>query len=93
MNDRNEPVGSIREDDSIIMYNYRADRAREITSAFTDPVLEKPSRSIVPKNLTYTMMTQYDKSFKLPFVLPPEHPRQHPGRCDGAGAVEESARG
>ena len=74
VDERNEPVGSVREGDSIVMYNYRADRSREITSAFTDPQLEEPSRSLVPKNLTYTMMTQYDKSFKLPFVLPPEHP-------------------
>jgi 2,3-bisphosphoglycerate-independent phosphoglycerate mutase len=74
VDERNEPLGAIREDDSIIMYNYRADRAREITLAFTDALLEKPSRASVPKNLTYTMMTQYDKSFKLPFVLPPEHP-------------------
>ena len=28
---RNEPIGLIRDDDSVIMYNYRADRAREIT--------------------------------------------------------------
>jgi 2,3-bisphosphoglycerate-independent phosphoglycerate mutase len=56
------------------MYNYRADRAREITMALTDLKLEKPSRSQVPQNLTYTMMTQYDRSFGLPFVLPPEHP-------------------
>jgi 2,3-bisphosphoglycerate-independent phosphoglycerate mutase len=74
VDNRNEPVGLIREDDSIIMYNYRADRAREITMALTDATLEKPSRSQVPKNLTYTMMTQYDKNFRLPFVLPPEHP-------------------
>jgi 2,3-bisphosphoglycerate-independent phosphoglycerate mutase len=74
VDDRNQPVGSVRESDSIVMYNYRADRAREITVAFTDPLLERPSRSLLPKNLTYTMMTQYDKSFKLPFVLPPEHP-------------------
>jgi 2,3-bisphosphoglycerate-independent phosphoglycerate mutase len=71
---RNEPVGLVRDDDSLIMYNFRADRAREITRAFTDPLLETPSRSLVPKNLTYTMMTQYDKTFPLPFVLPPEHP-------------------
>ncbi len=70
----NQPVGLIRADDSLMMYNYRADRAREITMAFTDLSLEKPSRSLVPKNLTFTMMTQYDKSFGLPFVLPPEHP-------------------
>ncbi len=74
VDERNEPVGLIRDDDSIVMYNYRADRAREITMAFNDRTLEHPSRSLVPKNLTYTMMTQYDKSFGLPFVLPPEHP-------------------
>jgi 2,3-bisphosphoglycerate-independent phosphoglycerate mutase len=71
---RNEPIGLIRENDSVIMYNYRADRAREITLAFTDPNLEVPSRSLLPRNLTYTMMTQYDKNLKLPFVLPAEHP-------------------
>jgi len=74
VDERNEPIGLIRDDDSIVMYNYRADRAREITMAFKDRALEHPSRSLVPKNLTYTMMTQYDKSFGLPFVLPPEHP-------------------
>jgi 2,3-bisphosphoglycerate-independent phosphoglycerate mutase len=71
---RNQPIGLIRDDDSIIMYNYRADRAREITLAFTDPALEVPSRSSLPKNLTYTMLTHYDKNLKLPFVLPAEHP-------------------
>ncbi len=74
VDERHEPRGLIREDDSVIMYNYRADRAREITMALTDLTLERPSRSLVPKNLTYTMMTQYDKNFGLPFVLPPEHP-------------------
>src|SRR6185437_11727545 len=71
---RNEPIGLIRDDDSVIMYNYRADRAREITMALTDEKLEQPSRSFAPKNLTYTMMTLYDKTFALPYVLPPEHP-------------------
>ncbi|MDQ2839727.1 MAG: 2,3-bisphosphoglycerate-independent phosphoglycerate mutase [Acidobacteriota bacterium] len=74
LDERDEPVGLIRDDDSVIMYNYRADRAREITMALTDLSLSQPPRSLVPKNLTYTMMTQYDKSFGLPFVLPPEHP-------------------
>lgn len=75
VDERNEPVGLIRDDDSIIMYNYRADRAREITIALTDKKLEQPSRSLVPKNLTYTMMTQYDKTFTLPYVLPSEQPQ------------------
>ena len=71
---RNEPIGLIREDDSVIMFNYRADRAREMTMALTDFYLERPSRSLVPRNLTYTMMTHYDRNFGLPFILPPQHP-------------------
>ena len=74
VDNRAEPVGLIRDDDSVIMYNYRADRAREITMALTDPALALPPRSQVPNNLTYTTMTQYDPKFALPFVLPPEHP-------------------
>jgi 2,3-bisphosphoglycerate-independent phosphoglycerate mutase len=68
------PVGSIRQDDSIIVFNFRADRARQITRALTDPTLELPPRSLVPANLHVTTMTRYDKTFTLPYVLEPEHP-------------------
>lgn len=69
-----EPVGLIRDGNSVVMYNYRSDRAREMTLALTDSSLPQPSRSLAPKNLSYTMMTQYGRDFDLPFVLPPEHP-------------------
>ena len=88
----NEPVGLIRDDDACIMFNYRADRAREITMALMDSSLEQPSRSLVPKNLTYTIMTQYDKTFSLPFVLPPEHPDNILADVMSAAELEESAR-
>lgn len=71
---RNEPVGLIRDGDACIYFNYRADRAREMTIALTDDKLEQPSRSVAPKNLHFTTMTQYDKSFSLPYVLSPQHP-------------------
>jgi 2,3-bisphosphoglycerate-independent phosphoglycerate mutase len=71
---RNQPVGLIRDDDACIFFNYRADRGREMTMALTDPTLEKPSRSAAPKNLHFTTMTEYDSSFRVPFVLPREHP-------------------
>jgi 2,3-bisphosphoglycerate-independent phosphoglycerate mutase len=69
-----QPVGLIRDDDACIFFNYRADRGREMTVALTDPTLEKPSRSVAPKNLHFTTMTEYDKNFTVPFVLPREHP-------------------
>ena len=69
---RNEPVGLIRDDDSVIFFNYRADRGREMTEALTSPTLEKPPRSVAPRNLNYVTMTQYDKKLTVPFMLPKE---------------------
>ncbi len=66
---RNEPVGLIREGDACFFFNYRADRGREMTEALTSEVLLTPSRTLVPKNLTFLTMTQYDKSLGVPFVL------------------------
>ncbi len=71
---RQHPVGLIRDEDSVIFFNYRADRAREMTEALISPALERPARSSAPRNLHYTTMTQYEKSFGVPFVLPKEHP-------------------
>jgi len=71
---REQPVALIRDDDACIFFNFRADRGREMTSALTDPALEKPSRSAAPKNLHFTTLTEYDKTFQVPFVLPREHP-------------------
>jgi 2,3-bisphosphoglycerate-independent phosphoglycerate mutase len=74
VDDRGDPVGLIRDDDACIFFNFRADRGREMTVALmqTDPTLIQFARG--PKNLHYTTMTQYDKSFPVPFVLPREHP-------------------
>ncbi|HZT33726.1 MAG TPA: 2,3-bisphosphoglycerate-independent phosphoglycerate mutase [Bryobacteraceae bacterium] len=74
VDERSEPVGLIRDEDAVIFFNFRADRARETTLALTDAKLERPARSLAPKKLHYTTMTQYDKSSRLPYVLPPEHP-------------------
>ena len=74
------------------MYNYRADRAREMTLALTDAYLVSLNRSLVPKGITYTMMTQYDKTFELPFVLPPEHPDNILADVMEKAALKEFAR-
>jgi len=61
---RNEPVGRIREGDSCIFYNYRADRGREMTQTLVNSDLK----------LHFATMTEYDKTFSVPFVLAREHP-------------------
>ncbi len=85
---RGEPVASIREDDACICFNFRADRVRQITRALTRNSGLNPQggrdlpgaedldatipRDSAPRNLQYVCMTQYDKNFSLPVVIPPE---------------------
>lgn len=61
----------IQDNDSFIFYNYRSDRAKEITFAITDPDFrEFPTKKI--NNLLYTAMTQYDAKFAdLNTLYPP----------------------
>jgi 2,3-bisphosphoglycerate-independent phosphoglycerate mutase len=69
-----QPVRRIGDEDACIFFNFRADRARQMTLALTDPALAQPPRSVAPRKLHFVTMTQYDKTIPLPFVLPPEHP-------------------
>jgi len=58
---------SIEDDDSVIFYNFRPDRAREITRAFVDPEFKGFKRKKTVNNLVYVCMTQYDPT--IPNVL------------------------
>jgi 2,3-bisphosphoglycerate-independent phosphoglycerate mutase len=83
-----QPLATIRDDDACICFNFRADRVRQITRALARNSGLNPKggsdlpgavdldatipRDRVPKNLLYVCMTQYDKNFSLPVVIPPE---------------------
>lgn len=62
----------IKDNDSIIFFNYRPDRAREITRAMTFEDFSGFERKAVRKNLYYVCMAQYDETFPLPIAYPPE---------------------
>ena len=67
------PVGLIRDDDAVIFYNFRADRARQMTYALAAPDFDKFADAKRPKNLFYVAMTQYDKNWPwLQSVVRPE---------------------
>ena len=67
------PVGLVRDDDAVIFYNFRADRARQMTYALAAPEFDKFTDAKRPKNLFYVGMTQYDKNWPwLKFVIAPE---------------------
>jgi 2,3-bisphosphoglycerate-independent phosphoglycerate mutase len=81
-------LATIRDEDACICFNFRADRVRQITRALArnsglnaecgsdlpgaadlDAALP---RDRTPRNLHYVCLTQYDKNFSLPVVIPPE---------------------
>jgi len=64
VDERDQPVCRIRPEDSCIFFNFRADRGREMTKVLSESDLK----------LHFTTMTEYDKTFSVPFVLPREHP-------------------
>jgi 2,3-bisphosphoglycerate-independent phosphoglycerate mutase len=68
-----KPLGKIVDGDAVVFFNFRGDRAIEISRAFTEENFDKFDRGVVPK-VTYAGMMQYDGDTKMParfLVVPP----------------------
>ena len=65
-------VGTIEDGDAVIFFNFRSDRAREITRALTFESFDGFQRKRVPKLADYVCMTEYDATFPLPIAYGPE---------------------
>jgi 2,3-bisphosphoglycerate-independent phosphoglycerate mutase len=68
-----KPIGVIKDGDAVVYFNFRGDRALEITAAFEDAVFDKFDRGIRPK-VTYAGMMEYDGDLHVParyLVSPP----------------------
>ncbi|MBQ8848533.1 MAG: 2,3-bisphosphoglycerate-independent phosphoglycerate mutase [Candidatus Gastranaerophilales bacterium] len=62
----------IQDNDAIIFFNYRPDRAREITRTFTDESFDGFERKVKLNNLYYVCMTQYDETMNVPVAFKPQ---------------------
>ena len=67
-----DPNGTIKDGDGVIFFNFRTDRAREITKALTEQDFDKfPIKCF--KNLCFCTMTEYDEKLKnVEIAFPPE---------------------
>ncbi len=88
VDNRGEPLATIRDEDACICLNFRADRVRQITRALcrnsgitaqdgrdladAEALDAAITRDRAPRNLHYVTMTRYEKEFMLPYVVPPE---------------------
>jgi 2,3-bisphosphoglycerate-independent phosphoglycerate mutase len=71
-----EPVriapGAVEPGDGVIFYNFRPDRARQLTQAFVDPNFSGFERSLITP-LSFVTMTQYDASLPVKMAFPPQN--------------------
>ncbi len=67
------PRATIRDDDAVIFFNFRADRARQTTRALVEPGFKEFVDPERPANLTFVAMTQYEKTWPwLRYIIAPE---------------------
>jgi 2,3-bisphosphoglycerate-independent phosphoglycerate mutase len=64
----------IRSGDSVIAFNFRPDRMREITQALADPEFAEIDRGDAEPVERYATMTEYEADWNYPVAFPPEHP-------------------
>jgi len=64
------PLATVKDNDAVIFFNFRPDRARELTKAFVLPDFDKFKRRRL-ENLFFATMTEYEKELPVSVVFPP----------------------
>lgn len=66
------PVATIKDNDAVIFFNFRADRARQMTKAFVLPGFDNFHRPHRLENLFFATMTQYEENLPVHIAFPPQ---------------------
>jgi len=67
-----KPIGLIEENDIVVFFNFRKDRARQITRAFTDSNFSKFKSTARPKGIRFVSMAPYGKKIKTEVMFKPQ---------------------
>jgi 2,3-bisphosphoglycerate-independent phosphoglycerate mutase len=65
-----KPTATVEEHDSVVFFNFRADRARQLTKAFVLPAFSKFKRTYI-EDLTFVTLTEYEKEIPVRVAYPP----------------------
>ena len=79
----------MRDGDAVIFFNFRSDRARQLTRAFTQEDFGGFTRRLRPRLSGYVCMTLYDETFGLPIAFPPASPRHVLGEVVAAAGLRQ----
>jgi 2,3-bisphosphoglycerate-independent phosphoglycerate mutase len=83
-----DPDGVVRGGDGVLFFNFRADRARELSEALTDPDFAGFPRKKIDL-VGFVTMTQYKAGYPHPFLFAPEHPAGTLGELVGNLGVSQ----
>lgn len=73
VDEKGQPKGRVQEGDTVIFFNFRADRARELTRAFIEKDFDGFVRPDGFLPVHFVTMTQYDINFDVPVAFPPQN--------------------
>lgn len=83
-----KPVATIKENDAVIFFNFRNDRAREMTSVLTQKDMPEEGMHTIP--LYYCCLTPYDDEFKgLHILFGKEHVQKTLGEVVSAAGKRQ----
>jgi len=67
-----QPIGLVEKNDAIIFFNYRKDRARQITRAFAVNDFNEFQNTARPKKIKFVCFSEYEKKLPVDIVFPPQ---------------------
>lgn len=73
LGDDDAPIGLVADGDALIFFNFRPDRAREITRAFVDPAFAGFERTVRP-DVRFVCLTEYDPTIPAPIAFEKDLP-------------------
>ncbi len=68
-----KPIGTVKDGDSVVFFNFRGDRPRELTRAFMEPAFDKFERGR-KLDIFFATLTEYEKGL-CPNIIFPKRPR------------------
>jgi 2,3-bisphosphoglycerate-independent phosphoglycerate mutase len=89
MTDENgKPVATIDDGDAVIFWNFRSERARQITYALTQPEFDAFPRKKIPL-IYFTCMSVYDQRLDLPVAFPQKKVEKNLGRVIASHGLKQ----
>ncbi len=81
--------GKIRRGDTVVAFNFRPDRMRQISRALGDPAFREFGRPEGPLDLHYVCMTEYDETFPFPVLFADQPLRRTIGEVVSEAGIQQ----